>query len=91
MVDDRPTTDERLRFYIAAQRDRERLSTEILALNPDFSEVQAVRPEGGPDGGKDIVATYRGNLSARAGAGFKATATTRRSSATRLRRSSRTT
>ena len=48
-------TDERLRHALNAdQPSRERLCTALLALDRNFSDIRPRRPEGGPDGGRDI-------------------------------------
>ncbi len=48
-------TDERLRHALNSdQPSRERLCMAILALDRNYSEIRPRRPEGGPDGGRDI-------------------------------------
>ena len=47
---------------------------DVLELEADFTKVETVRPRGGRDGGKDLVAVFRGNEKARGGIGFKASA-----------------
>jgi hypothetical protein len=49
------TTDERLRFALNSdQPSRERLCVAILSLDRNYSNIEPRRPEGGPDGGRDI-------------------------------------
>jgi hypothetical protein len=51
------TTDERLRYWLNAnQSDRERMCSALLGLDRRYSEIRPRRPEGGPDGGRDIEA-----------------------------------
>jgi hypothetical protein len=48
-------TDERLRFGLNGdQPRRERMCLGILALDRRYSDLRPRRPEGGPDGGRDI-------------------------------------
>lgn len=48
-------TDERLRYALNSnQPSRERLCLAILALDRNYSDVRPRRPEGGPDGSRDI-------------------------------------
>ena len=54
-------TDERLKSYLDTnQLQRERICGAILATDKRFSEVRSRHPRGGPDGGRDIQAIYRG-------------------------------
>lgn len=54
-------TDERLRSWLNGnQPDRERLCISILMLDPKYTEIHPRRPEGGPDGGRDIECVLRG-------------------------------
>lgn len=53
-------TEERLRTYVLDQPSRERMCLELLALDSDYSSVRPRRPKGGPDGGRDIEALYKG-------------------------------
>jgi hypothetical protein len=48
-------TDERLRSWLNGnQPSRERLCTAVLALDRSYSHIRPRRPEGGPDGGRDM-------------------------------------
>jgi len=48
-------TDERLRSWLNSnQSSRERMCAAILALDRSYSSIRQRRPEGGPDGGRDI-------------------------------------
>jgi hypothetical protein len=54
-------TDERLRTRLNTdQPGRERLCAAILAMDRSYSHVTPQRPEGGPDGGRDIEAIRDG-------------------------------
>lgn len=56
-------TDERLRYALNAdQPSRERLCMALLALDRNFSNIKPRRPDGGPDGGRDIECTRGPNL-----------------------------
>lgn len=48
-------TDERLRHALNGnQPSRERMCLEVLALDRNYTDIKPRRPEGGPDGGRDI-------------------------------------
>src|ERR1700689_38933 len=48
-------TDERLKSWLNAdQAARERMCAGILALDRSYTDIVPRRPEGGPDGGRDI-------------------------------------
>jgi len=48
-------TDERLRFALNGnQPSRERMCLAVLALDRTYTDIRPRRPEGGPDGGRDI-------------------------------------
>lgn len=48
-------TNERLRQWLNAdQASRERLCAGVLGLNRNYTDIRLRRPEGGPDGGRDI-------------------------------------
>lgn len=54
-------TDERLRYYLNnRQSDRERMCIELLASVPGYKDLEPRRPEGGPDGGRDLQGTFNG-------------------------------
>ena len=56
-------TDERLRHALNSdQPSRERLCMAVLALDRNYSDVKPRRPEGGPDGGRDIECRRGPNL-----------------------------
>jgi len=64
-------TDERLKSYLDTnQLHREQLALAVLALDKRFTEVRPRHPRGGPDGGRDIEAIFRGNQLAFAAVGF---------------------
>ncbi len=55
-------TDVRLRSYLNAQQAaRERMCAAILRLDRNYTNVRPRRPEGGPDGGRDIEARWKGD------------------------------
>jgi hypothetical protein len=52
-------TDNRLKSYLDTnQLAREQMCLSILSVQKDFSDVKPRHPRGGPDGGRDIEATY---------------------------------
>lgn len=54
-------TDERLKSYLDTnQMHREQLCLAVLALDKRFTDVKPRHPRGGPDGGRDIEARFRG-------------------------------
>lgn len=64
-------TDQRLKTYLDAnQLARERLCLAVLSIDKRFSEVKPRHPRGGPDGGRDIEAIFRGSETAFAAVGF---------------------
>jgi hypothetical protein len=64
-------TDERLKSYLDTnQLHREQLALAVLALDKRFTEARPRHPRGGPDGGRDIEAIFRGNQLAFAAVGF---------------------
>lgn len=53
-------TDERLRFGLNGdQSARERMCTALLNLDRSYTDIRPRRPEGGPDGSRDIEARWR--------------------------------
>jgi hypothetical protein len=53
-------TDERLKGYLDTnQLERERLCLAVLGADRRYSDVRPRHPRGGPDGGRDIEATYQ--------------------------------
>ncbi len=64
-------TDERLKSYLDTnQLHREQLCLAILALDKRFTNVTPRHPRGGPDGGRDIEAKFRGTELAYGAVGF---------------------
>lgn len=64
-------TDERLKCYLDTnQLHREQMCLAVLALDKRFAEVRPRHPRGGPDGGRDIEAKYRGELLTYGAVGF---------------------
>ena len=54
-------TDERLRNYLnTRQPDRERMCLALLRLDSRYSEIKPRRPEGGPDGARDLECWFQG-------------------------------
>lgn len=64
-------TDERLKGYLDTnQMHREQLCLAVLALDKRFTDVKPRHPRGGPDGGRDIEARFRGEELAYGAVGF---------------------
>lgn len=64
-------TDERLKSYLDTnQLHREQMCLAVLALDKRFTEVRPRHPRGGPDGGRDIEAIFRGGQQAFGAVGF---------------------
>jgi hypothetical protein len=64
-------TDERLKSYLDTnQLHREQLCLTVLALDRRFTNVRPRHPRGGPDGGRDIEAQFRGTELAYGAVGF---------------------
>ena len=64
-------TDTRLRSWLDSnQRDQEQMCRAVLALDTHYSDVRPRHPAGGPDGGRDIEATYNNNREAYGAVGF---------------------
>jgi hypothetical protein len=54
-------TDERLKSYLDTnQLHREQMCLSLLAIDRRFTDVKPRQPRGGPDGGRDIEAVFRG-------------------------------
>src|SRR5947209_15645480 len=69
-------TDERLRHWLDSnQLARERLCQVVLSLDRRFSDVRPRHPRGGPDGGRDLEATFEGGRAAFGAIGFRNSAT----------------
>jgi len=65
------STDERLKNYLDTnQLSREQMCLAVLAIDRRFSDVRPRHPRGGPDGGRDIEATYRQEQKAFGAVGF---------------------
>lgn len=64
-------TDEKLKNYLDAnQMHREQLCLAVVALDKRFTNVRPRHPRGGPDGGRDIEAQFRGADLAYCAVGF---------------------
>lgn len=64
-------TDERLKGFLDTnQLHREQMCLAVLAIDKRFTNVQPRHPRGGPDGGRDIEATYRREQKAFGAVGF---------------------
>lgn len=64
-------TDERLKSFLDTdQLHREQLCLAILSLDKRFTDVRPRHPRGGPDGGRDIEAVFRGSELAYGAVGF---------------------
>lgn len=64
-------TDERLKSYLDTnQLHREQMCRAILAADPRFTEVRPRHPRGGPDGGRDVEAVFRGEQTTFGAVGF---------------------
>ncbi|RWO46324.1 hypothetical protein [Mesorhizobium sp.] len=56
-------TDRRLKDHLNTnQAMRERMCLEILSVQNGYSDVRPRLPKGGPDGGRDVQATYNGDI-----------------------------
>src|SRR5690349_805771 len=65
-------TDERLRTYLAGnQPERERMCALLLPLLGPYTNVRPRRPLGGPDGARDLEATFKGEVVAWGAVGFR--------------------
>lgn len=65
-------TIERLKSWLNGnQPRRERMCAQILAQMDGYSNIHLRRPQGGPDGGRDLEATYRRNQTIFGAVGFK--------------------
>lgn len=65
-------TNERLRYWLTTnQASRERLCAGLMPVLGEYSNVRPRRPEGGPDGGRDLDAVYRGHIAAAIAIGFR--------------------
>jgi hypothetical protein len=54
-------TDERLKSYLDTnQLQRERMCLAILSIDRRFTNLRPRHPRGGPDGGRDVDAIFRG-------------------------------
>lgn len=64
-------TEERLKGFLDTnQLAREQMCLAILGLDKRFSEVRPRHPRGGPDGGRDLDAMFRGTQRAFGAVGF---------------------
>lgn len=65
------TTDQELKSHLDTnQLARERMCLAILALDKRFTDVRPRHPHGGPDGGSDIDAIFKGEQKAAGAVGF---------------------
>lgn len=56
-------TEERLKSHLdGRQPDRERMCLSLLRLNKLYSKIVTVRPDGGPDQGRDLECTFDGEI-----------------------------
>jgi len=64
-------TDERIKSYLDThQLHREQMCRAILSIDQRYTDVRPRHPRGGPDGGRDLEAIYRGDQSAFGAVGF---------------------
>jgi hypothetical protein len=64
-------TDEKIKSYLDTnQLHREQMCRAILAIDKRFSDVRPRHPRGGPDGGRDIEAVYKGDQTTFGAVGF---------------------
>ncbi|MDO8141410.1 MAG: hypothetical protein Q6358_07910 [Candidatus Brocadiales bacterium] len=64
-------TDERLKSYLDTnQLHREQMCRALLSIDKRFTDVRPRHPHGGPDGGRDIEATFRQEQRAYGAIGF---------------------
>lgn len=64
-------TDERLKSYLDTnQLHREQMCRALLSIDKRFTDVRPRHPRGGPDGGRDIEATFRQEQRAYGAVGF---------------------
>lgn len=64
-------TDEKLKSYLDTnQLHREQMCRAVLATDKRFTDVRPRHPRGGPDGGRDIQAIFRDELTAFGAVGF---------------------
>jgi hypothetical protein len=64
-------TDERLKSYLDTnQLHREQMCRALLSVDKRFTDVRPRHPRGGPDGGRDIEAIYRGEQKVYGAVGF---------------------
>lgn len=64
-------TDERLKSYLDTnQLHREQMCRALLSIDKRFVDVRPRHPHGGPDGGRDIEATFRKEQRAYGAVGF---------------------
>ncbi len=60
-MSDPRTTDYQLKCHLnTRQPDRERMCLAILGIESGFTKIEPRRPEGGPDGGRDIQCNFDG-------------------------------
>ncbi len=65
-------TDERLRNFLnGRQPDRERMCLALLSLDRSYTRIEPRRPEGGPDGGRDLQCIFEDRVKCFGAVGFK--------------------
>jgi hypothetical protein len=72
---DERMTVERLRTWVQSQAEREHLCLHLWPLLGDYRFPKPRNPYGGPDGGRDLEASYKGEQLAFGAVGWKANAT----------------
>ncbi|EJB8504589.1 hypothetical protein MW364_002767 [Vibrio parahaemolyticus] len=64
-------TDERIKSYLDThQLHREQMCRALLAIDHRYTDVRPRHPRGGPDGGRDLEAMYRGDQTTYGAVGF---------------------
>ncbi|ELA9307270.1 hypothetical protein QUO07_004540 [Vibrio parahaemolyticus] len=64
-------TDERIKSYLDThQLHREQMCRAVLAIDHRYTDVRPRHPRGGPDGGRDLEAVYRGDQTTYGAVGF---------------------
>lgn len=71
-MSDSRLTDERLKSHLnSRQPDRERMCLALLSLDRSYTRIEPRRPEGGPDGGRDLQCIFEHRLKCFGAVGFK--------------------
>ncbi len=80
-------TDERLKSYLDTnQLHREQMCRALLSIDKRFVDVRPRHPHGGPDGGRDIEATFKKDQKAYGAVGFVSQANDSKKQKTTLKR-----